>query len=225
MELNKCPNCSGKLEPSSGRNKMVCPFCGSEFAMDDKTKEALGKEPINKDWFIYEWDYDKLKGNSNFAATINSFVNTLNEYKSSSEVEKYMRDYLMRFDEISAPGLREEKMSGIIARISPMLEPGERVVLFSDSGVFIHGKTGTVITDRRTLFVEKKTITDIKHSVIPYIFFEYSMGLPTIKLGEQYANSIGIFSSHYDLQGTAAALLCFYSFENDRSRPKIRLTS
>ena len=223
MELNKCPNCSGKLEPSSNRNKMVCPFCGSEFAMDSKAKELMDSEPINKDWFIYDWDYKKLMDNPNFAPTVNAFVRTLNGYDSSADVEKYMRDYLMNYDEISAPGLREEKMRGIMARISPMLDTNERVILYDDSGMFIHGKIGVVITDKRTLFIEKKVVKEMKHASIPYLFFEYSVGLPGIKLGEKYSNNIGIFNSHYDLQGTAAALLCFYSFESDRSRPKIRL--
>ncbi|MCR5060239.1 MAG: hypothetical protein K6A80_04290 [Saccharofermentans sp.] len=223
MELNKCPNCSGKLQPSSNRNKMVCPFCGSEFAMDSTAKDIIESEPINKDWFIYEWDYKKLTDISNFTTTLNSFVRTLNEFNSSAEVEKYMRDYMMNYDAVSAPGLREENMSGIMARISPMLEPGERVILYDDSGMIVKGKIGVVITDKRTLFIEKKVIKEMKHTAIPYLYFEYSIGLPSIRLGEKYSNSIGIFNSHFDLQGTVAALVCFYSFEIDRSRPKIRL--
>ncbi|MBR2524625.1 MAG: hypothetical protein IKE53_09360 [Clostridiales bacterium] len=225
MELNKCPNCSGKMEPSANRTKMICPYCGSEFAMDDATKEAIGKEPVNKDWFIYEWDYGKLSEDPVTKTAVSAFVRTLNDYDSSSEVEKYIRDYLMHYDEISAPGLREEKMKGIMSRISPMLEPGERVVLYNDDGLFVHGKTGVVITDRRTLIIERKKIKEISHVSVPYLLFESGMGLSGIKLGERYSNSIGIFNSHFDLQGTAAALICFYSFEINSSRPKIRLMS
>ena len=130
---------------------------------------------------------------------------------------------MMNYDAVSAPGLREDNMSGIMARISPMLKPGERVILYDDSGLIVKGKIGVVITDKRTLFIEKKVIKEMKHIAIPYLFFEYSVGLPAIKLGEKYSNSIGIFNSHFDLQGTVAALVCFYSFEIDRSRPKIRL--
>jgi len=60
MEMNKCPSCGGKLNLNSGRNRWVCPYCDSEFQMEieAKTDEA---SVINKNWFIYEWDYKKLK--------------------------------------------------------------------------------------------------------------------------------------------------------------------
>ena len=57
------------------------------------------------------------------------------------------------------------------------------------------------------------------------LLFGYSVGLPEIKLGEQYANSISTFNSHYELMGTVAALVCTLSFEQRPDRPKIKLTS
>ena len=224
-ELNKCPNCSGKLEISYDRGIMVCPFCGSEFAMHQSVKEAIKNAPVNKDWFIYEWDYKALCSNDKLSPTINAFVRTLNDYETSAQVEDYIRNYLMNYNEISAPGLREENMCGVIGRISSRFMPDEKVILYDDSGLFVHGKIGTVITNKRTFLIEKKTVTEVMHVNVPYIFFEYSVGLPGVKLGEQYKNNIGIFNSHFDLQGTVAALICFYSFEINRSRPKIRLTS
>ena len=109
--------------------------------------------------------------------------------------------------------------------ISDSIGSNERVILYDDDGIFVHGKTGTVITDKRTLLVEKKKITNIPHSDIPYLLFEFSMGIPAVKLGELFANNIGIFNSHYDMQGTAAALICAMSFEGTPARPKLRLLS
>ena len=225
IQINKCPNCSGKLEPSYDRKIMVCPFCGSEFTMHETVKKALENAPVNKDWFIYEWDYKTLTDNAKMSPTVTSFVRTLNDYETSAQVIEYMRNYLMSYSEISAPGIREEKMRGILPRISSRLDPDEKIILYDDNGLFVHGKTGTVITTKRTFLIEKKTVKEIMHTAVPYLFFEYSLGLPGVKLGEQYANSIGIFNSHFDLQGTAAARICFLSFEFNRSRPKIRLTS
>ncbi len=225
IELNKCPNCSGKLEHSYDRNIMICPFCGSEFAMHESVKEAFVNAPVKKDWFVFDWDYKSLTDNAKMAPTVNAFVRTLNDYETSDRVIEYMRNYLMTYDEISAPGIREEKMRGILPRISSRLDPDEKVILYDDSGLFVHGKVGTVITTKRTFLIEKKTVKEIMHVNIPYMLFEYSLGLPGIKLGEQYANSIGIFNSHFELQGTAAALICFLSFEINRSRPKMKLTS
>lgn len=225
MEINRCPNCSGKLELSTSKTKMTCPFCGSEFTVDEATKAANSEGFAEKDWFIYEWDYNKIKGNTPLYTCVSSFIRAINDFGSASKIEEYMKNYLMKYDEISAPGIREDKMRGIRARIAGYLQPDERVILYDDNGLFIHGKTGTVITDKRTLLVEKKKVTNIPHSGIPYLLFEYSVGLPGVKLGEQYANNIGIFNSHFDLQGTAAALICALSFGDDPGRPKIRLLS
>lgn len=225
MELNKCPNCSGKLELSESRTRLVCPFCGSEFTLDETTKKEVGDNPIFKDWFIYEWDYQKLTENPKYNVGVLAFVRALNEYKTSSEIEQYMRDYLMNFSEISAPGIRENQLGDISRRLAGSMVPGERIICYNDDGIFVHGKTGVVITNKRTFFVEKKAFKQITHAAVPYILFGYSVGLPEIKLGEPYANNIGTFTSHFDLMGTAAALICMLAFEEKPDRPKIRLTS
>ena len=225
MELNKCPNCSGKLELSSNRTRLVCSYCGSEFSLDETTKQEVGDNPIHKDWFIYDWEYQKLIDNPKYSEGVNAFVRTLNEYDSADAIEQYMRDYLMTFDEISAPGIRENNHKDIAKRLSSVLTPDERIILYNDDGIFVRGKTGRVITNKRTFFVEKKSFKDIMHTAVPYIYFGYSVGLPEIKLGEQYANNLGIFNSHFELMGTAAALICALSFEQKPDRPKIRLTS
>ena len=225
MELNKCPNCNGKLELSDNRMRLVCKFCGSEFTLDDTTKQEVGDNPIFKDWFIYEWDYQKLIGNPKYNAGPQAFIRALNEYDSAAQIEQYIRDYLMNFDEISAPGIREKNLGDISKRISGSMSPDERIILYNDDGIFVHGKTGVVITNKRTFFIEKKTFKEIAHVTVPYLLFGYSVGLPEIKLGEQYSNNIGIFNSHFELMGTAAALICALGFEQRPDRPKIRLTS
>ena len=46
MELNRCPNCSGKLVLSSDRKKMECPYCGSEFALTEEAKKTIENTPV-----------------------------------------------------------------------------------------------------------------------------------------------------------------------------------
>ena len=224
-QLNKCPNCSGKLELSSNRTRLVCPFCGGEFKLDETTRQEVGDNPINKDWFIYEWDYNKLKETPKCSDAVQAFVRTLNDYDSSEKIISYMRDYLMNYDEISAPGIREDKMSGIARRIAGNMSPDEKIICYNDDGIFVHGKTGVVVTTKRTFFVDKKNIKEKMHTAVPYLLFGYSLGLPEIKLGEPYANNISTFTSHFDLMGTVAALICMLAFEQKPDRPKIRLTS
>ena len=155
---------------------------------------------------------------------ITAFVRGLNEYETSTKLETYIRDYLMNFDEASAEGIREDKMRGIVQRFAGSFLPGERVIIYNDDGIFVRGKTGTLVTTRRTFFVEKKTHKEIMHTAIPYINFGYSVGLPDVKLGEKYANNIGTFNSHFDLMGSMAALIVKLAFEQKPDRQKIRLT-
>ncbi|MCR4617849.1 MAG: hypothetical protein K5669_06650 [Lachnospiraceae bacterium] len=227
MELNKCPNCSGKLELSPDRRKLICPYCGSEFALDEATSAAVAPkngELIVKDWFLYDWHYDDLMETPKRAETINAFVKYLNEYDSSEKLEDYIKTYLFSNEDLSAPGIREDNLTGIKARISSYIEPGEHIVLYYDEGLFVHGKTGVVITEKRALFVEKKEVTSISYEKIPYIYFGYSIGLPEVKLGEKYANNIAPLGSNYDLLGAVTALICLFAFEKYPARPKIRLT-
>ena len=158
-QLNKCPNCNGKLVLSASRTRLECPFCGSEFKLDETTEKEIGDNPIHKDWFIYEWDYNKLIEEPKCNTVVQSFIRTLNEYGSSEQIISYMRDYLMNFDDISAPGIREEKMKGIAARVAGKMSPDEQIICYNDDGIFVHGKTGVVVTTKRTMFVDKKNIS------------------------------------------------------------------
>ncbi len=227
MELNKCPNCSGKLALAKNRKRLVCSYCGSEFPLDETTKSEISGQPVNMDWFIYDWDFESLMANDACKTVVQSFIRTLNEFETSSRIESYIREYLMGFDDVSANGIREEKMKDVARRLTPDLLPGERIVLYYDDGVFVHGKTGILITNKRTFFVERKTFRDVKHVTIPYIDISCSMGYPIVRLGDKYTNDIGGgsgFISHFDLEGAVTALICAFAFEERPDRPKIRLT-
>ena len=226
MELNKCPNCSGKLALAKNRKRLVCSYCGSEFPLDETTKSEISGQPVNMDWFIYDWDFERIKENDACKTVAQSFIRTLNEFETSSKIESYIREYLMGFDDVSANGIREENMRDVVRRLAPNFLPDERVILFYDDGVLIHGKTGIVITNKRTFFVERKAFRDVKHVTIPYINISCSMGYPIVRLGDKYKNDIGGgsgFISHFDLEGAVTALICAFAFEERPDRPKIRL--
>ncbi|PWJ69761.1 hypothetical protein B0O40_2134 [Ruminococcaceae bacterium R-25] len=226
MELNKCPNCSGKLALAKNRKRLVCSYCGSEFPLDEITKSEISGQPVNMDWFIYDWDFESLMANDACKTVVQSFIRTLNEFETSSKIESYIREYLMGFDDVSANGIREENMRDVVRRLMPNFLPGERVILFYDDGVFVHGKTGILITNKRTFFVERKTFRDVKHVTIPYIDISCSMGYPIVRLGDKYKNDVGGgsgFISHFDLEGAVTALICAFAFEERPDRPKIKL--
>jgi len=150
MELNKCPNCSGKLELAPNRKRLICSYCGSEFPLDEVTKQEIGGQPVNNDWFIYDWNYEKLMENPACKTVVSSFIRGLNEYEASGDLEKYIREYLMNFDEASAMGIREDKMKGIIQRFSGSFLPGEKSVALENSEwghisvISIHSRSGSI---------------------------------------------------------------------------------
>ena len=226
MELNKCPNCSGKLVLAKNRKRLVCSYCGSEFPLDETTRNEISGQPVNMDWFIYDWDFESLMANDACKTVVQSFIRTLNEFETSSKIESYIREYLMGFEDVSANGIREENMRDVVRRLMPNFLPDERVILFYDDGVLIHGKTGIVITNKRTFFVERKAFRDVRHVTIPYIDISYSLGFPKVRLGDKYTNDIGGgsgFISHFDLEGAVTALICAFAFEERPDRPKIKL--
>ena len=227
MKQNSCPNCSAKLELSPNKKMLICPYCGSEFTVSSEETDGYESgELINKDWFYYEWQYDKLLNYNNDCREVaSSFVRYLNEYDSAEKLKEYIHGYLLTSDDLSAPGIREDKMSGIKARIASYTEPGEEILLYYDNGIFFHGKAGIVITDKHALFVENKKITAVEFTKIPYLYFGYSVGLPEIKLGERYLNNIQKLGSSCELMGAAAAFICFRAFEIAPDRPKLKLTS
>ena len=226
MELNKCPNCSGKLALAKNRKRLVCSYCGSEFPLDEITRSEIGDQPVNPDWFIYDWDIESIRNNKACDEVVKSFIRTLNDYETSSAIEAYMREYLMDFDDVSAYGIREEKLKGIAGRLARNLLPEERIVLYYDDGILIHGKTGIVVTDKRTFFVENKNVKEVMHAKIPFINVGFSMGYPKVRLGDKYVNDIGggcALVSHFDLVGALMALICAFAFEERPDRPKIKL--
>lgn len=228
MIQNTCPNCSAKLERASNKKKMVCPYCGSEFALEPEEKDTFDSDNlINKDWFYYDWDYEKIMSkHKELNTTVTAFIRYLNEYDSSEKLEEYIHNYLLSSSDVSAPGIREDKMTGIKAKIASHIEPGERITLYHDDGIFIHGKTGIVLTNKRAIYIESKNIKTVEYTKIPFFYFGYSMGLPEFKLGERYANNVPRpVHTSYDVTGALGALICFFSFENDPNRPKIKLES
>ena len=210
MELNKCPNCSGKLALAKNRKRLVCSYCGSEFPLDEITRSEIGDQPVNPDWFIYDWDIESIRNNKACDEVVKSFIRTLNDYEISSAIEAYMREYLMDFDDVSAYGIREEKLKGIAGRLARNLLPEERIVLYYDDGILIHGKTGIVVTDKRTFFVEMTFVVERDGSIAnPRVLRDIGGGCALV--------------SHFDLVGALMALICAFAFEERPDRPKIKL--
>ena len=165
MELNKCPNCSGKLVLANNRKRLVCSYCGSEFPLDEATRNEIGDQPVNMDWFIYDWDLKSLQENDSCKTMIQAFIRTLNDYETSSAIESYMREYLMGFDDVSANGIREENFSGRqkrwVEKHRASFDYGTDYVIYGDKVYIFHGNLLiTVHKAPKKKFNEKKVYKD-----------------------------------------------------------------
>lgn len=68
---------------------------------------------------------------------------------------------------MAAPGLNNSLYKTIAERVSSHMSPGEKFLYYKDSGIFVTGKKGMLITSLKIHFIEKKRIrsvllTDIK---------------------------------------------------------------
>ena len=222
MEMNRCPSCGGKLTLNSGRNRWVCPYCDSEFQIENE-KKSDDASVIDKNWFIYEWDYKELMDTADVDVMLSSFIRSLNKFDTAAELEKYIRKNLMGSEDVCAIGIKEEKMSKMKNILNGKLLPDERIILYADNGIFVHGKAGTVITNQRTLFVEKNFLGEVKHATLPFLLVGKSLGTPHFRLGDRSMNTLTVLGGSKELQGAVAALICMLSFEADPDRDNIRL--
>lgn len=63
----KCPNCGGRVEFNSGTQKMICPFCDTEFEIDELQNDApaaQGEQPASEGFSGSEtpWHEDEATG-------------------------------------------------------------------------------------------------------------------------------------------------------------------
>ena len=250
VEINKCPNCSGGLEVSGDGKKLVCPFCGSEFELAkeetgkavekkeetakkeaESNEEKGGKEKKDKpmDWGREEWfearvPVKKLQKGPNSKKMISCFVECVNSTANSEEVLKYIRTELNASEGISITGWNDKKLEAFKPKVDSCLSPDEKPLVYANTGLFSNGKKGIMITDRQTIFCEKKPYA-IEHEKLEFVKFDVGSDIPFILLNgmnETKITSIMGGGDHGSM-GALLALICTLAFEQNPGRNKILL--
>lgn len=222
MEIIKCSQCGGELRRIRTRREWYCPFCNARF-MDEPAETAKPKRKyhgLNEEVFTLEGDLSKIMDKKNGAACIRSIARCMDNYGTPAELEDYIMNKCELPDDISAKGVREDQIESIMPLISNVTEPGERIMFYGNKGLFSKGKDFFVITDRRSIFVNKKNVKHLLHRNLDSLLLT---DIGTCALNGDWDKCIYNLSGDAPFHGALLALIVLLSFEADNDREKIRI--
>ena len=229
QEMNKCPNCEGKMKKVAG-NRYTCPFCGSEFEFDDeqndsadapeKKKESSGDEFSKTDWFDFNVTYKELLKGPDSKKVMSSFVHCLNECGTVESILAYIQKVGVKCRGLGMPGYHEDMMEKYAKRVKKLLDPNEKLLLFINTAVFSDGKHGILLTDRQTIMDTKK-LSQIAHTDIVSLQFDMDEDSPDIYINNERRLKLMRISDTERPLGALVALICALSFEQKPGRDRI----
>ncbi len=222
MEIKKCAQCGGNLTRIRMQKTWSCPFCGAQYK-----DEVPGDQPapdeysgLNQEVFAVETDLSKIMKKEGGAGCIRSMVHCMNTFENAAQVEEYMLKKITFSDDISVKGVREDQIENAMPLIKSVTEPDERIILYGNKGILSKGKEYFMVTDRRSIFVKKKTVKTVLHTDIDslqietcgncYVNGDYDKGFVNLDAKGQF-------------QGALIALICMLAFEADPDRDRIRI--
>ncbi len=229
--INRCPNCGGTLTLSKNRRSMICPFCDSEFAINQPAASPEAASNSNRtvlDDRRYNllWDFDYLSNyNKDVSESLLSFIHCTDELVSSDAIKQYICSRLLNDNEVAGEGVNEDLISELKKRLSPDFLPDEKIIAYGNTAIFSKGKEGMVVTNKRTLFVSKKKYNYLMHTDIHSVKMVISLKLPAYYLNGSLDNYLMTMGSHFKLQGAMLALAFAYAWELDPKRERIDLVS
>ena len=94
------------------------------------------------------------------------------------------------------------------------------MIVYGNKGILSRGKEYFIVTDRQSIFVNKKKIKTVLHSDIDSLLIE---GCGNCYLNEDYEKGFINFDAKGTFQGAIIALICMLSFEAQPDRNRIRI--
>ena len=154
MNTRKCPSCGGEMELSISNKCLICPFCDTHIDVDMQDDGNTGM--LDERMFDFLWNLDSLKQYDNVIAVLDSMRYCLNSLKTRESVSKYIRTALLTDEDVASEGINQKRIDKIMPKIAELIEPGERIIVYGDDGILSRGKEFFVITDKRSIFVNRK---------------------------------------------------------------------
>ena len=222
MEIKKCVQCGGNLERQAAKNAWLCPYCGARYEEEDQKERTAPKEycGLNEEVFKVESDLSKIMKDRNGAGVINSITHCMRSFEKACQVEAYMLGKLTFSDDISVKGVREDQIEKAMPLLEKSIDPDERVIVYGNKGILSKGKEYFAVTDRRSIFVKRKSMKTVLHTDIDSLRIE-SCG--NCYLNDDYEKGFVNLDAKGTFQGAMIALICMLSFEAQPDRDRIRI--
>lgn len=222
MEIKKCVQCGGNLERQPMKKAWLCPYCGARYEEEDQEKITAPKEyyGLNKEVFMVESDLSKIMKDNNGAGVINSIVHCMSSFEKACQVEEYMLRKLTFSDDISVKGVREDQIEKAMPLLEKIIDSDERVIVYGNKGILSKGKEYFMVTDRRSIFVKKKSIKTVLHTEVDSLIIQ---GCGNCYLNGDYEKGFVNLDAKGTFQGAIIALICMLSFEAQPDRDRIRI--
>ena len=221
MNTRKCPSCGGEMELSILNKCLVCPFCDTHIDVNIQDDGSAGM--LDEKMFDFLWELDSLKQYDNVIAVLDSMRYCLNSLKTAESVSQYIRTTLLTDEDVASEGINQKRIDKIMPKITELVEPGERIIVYGDDGILSRGKEFFVITDKRSIFVNGKKSDAVLHREISAMRLDPNGGYPRWKLNNQDSFAVTGIGNKYRLQGAIAALICLFASEQRGDKEKIKL--
>ena len=221
MDTRKCPSCGGEMELSLSNKCLICPFCDTHIDVDMQDDGNTGM--LDERMFDFLWNLDSLKQYDNVVAVLDSMRYCLNSLKTTESVSKYIRTTLLTDEDVASEGINQKRIDKIMPKIAELIEPGERIIVYGDDGILSRGKEFFVITDKRSIFVNRKKTGAVLHREISAMRLNPNGGYPRWLLNNQDSFAVTGIGNKYRLQGAIAALICLFAAEQRGGKEKTKL--
>lgn len=239
MAVTECYNC-GSRDLKKVRNLLECPYCGSQYAIDDSTREDTSQQGEKK-------IKSSQKGNVNqkpetrkesnveklFEFSLNADMNSCTDrskkifsdmlgycnndayFNDVSTFEEELVHVLSQMTNKMGRLATRNANSGLINtvcdKMSKEFRSDERIIAYMDNGLLSKGKDGVLITDKAVHFIKGKKILTIRIAEIDRIVLQVNFN--NIYFNDDMGSQYSEFHMccYYDNGDTVAcSILCAY---------------
>lgn len=222
MEIKKCRQCGGDLERLRMQKTWLCPFCGARYedSVQEERSSSEGYFGLNEEIFSVETDLSKIMKKGGGSGCIRSIVHCMDTFENADQVEDYMLRKITFSDDISVKGVREDQIEKAMPLLQTVTDPGERVIVYGNKGIFSKGKEYFAVTDRRSIFVNKKKVKTVPHTDIDSLKLDTA---GNCYVNRDYEKGFVNLDGSGTFQGALIALICMFAFDAEPGRGRIHI--
>ena len=155
MSYDKCPNCGGTTSISSGGNKAICDYCGSEFVVTiDSSKHLVNDKSLAQ--LLFDISNVKNFDNEHGQKSFKKMCAWINSGNTSETCLEGLRNIATQHTDWAMDGTNMDLLNKAKNQLNNSLPTDEQILLFKDSGIIATGKSGVLITNKTIFCFNKK---------------------------------------------------------------------